>query len=392
MLAEWLTKPTGRRHGRARRAATESNQAAVAASSARGRRRGRTIFIAGIAATTIVGAGVVNWAQDELNIQFHGFQDTRDATILSPTVDLTKDFTDRTSLRVKFGVDAISASSDSCVRCHRPGATDKRIVGSASLTRKLNDDTKLTVGAEVSHENFYQATTILTSISRNLNKGNTTVAGGYSFSLNRPVLHPSQQTETQYANDAFVSVTQTLTKSTVAQLGYEIAQINGYQNSPFLRVLVNDQLTLGNSPNSRTRQTLSARLRQALPLATYLETDYRHYLDNWSVHSNALSVGLSHYVTREILANVTYRFYQQTGAFFYAPQYFGSPAYLTSDFRLEAFDSGLYGGRLIITPRGGIWRLPDGSALTVEYQRYKSNIGFEAAIFTAGVHIPLNGR
>jgi hypothetical protein len=345
-----------------------------------------------MAATLSGGAGVVDWAQDELNVQFHAFQDSRDATILSPTVDLGKDFTDRTSLRVRFGLDAISAASDSCVRCHRPGATDKRIVGGVSVTHKLNDDTKVTLGAEVSHENFYQATTLLTSVSRNLNKGSTTVAGGYSFSLNRPVLHPSQQTENQYAHDAFVSVTQTLTKSTVAQFGYEIAHISGYQNNPFLRVLVNDQLTLGNSPNTRTRQTLSARLRQALPWATYLETDYRHYLDDWSVHSDALSVGLSHYVTPQILANVTYRFYKQTGTFFYAPQYFGNPTYFTSDFRLEPFDSGLYGGRLVITPRGGIWRLPDGSGVTLEYQRYKSNIGFEAAIFTAGVHIPLGSR
>jgi hypothetical protein len=70
----------------------------------------------------------VDWAQDELNVQFHTFEDTRDTTIISPTIDLTKDFTDRTSLRVKFGVDAISAASDSCVRCHRPGAHDTRVL------------------------------------------------------------------------------------------------------------------------------------------------------------------------------------------------------------------------------------------------------------------------
>ena len=40
----------------------------------------------------------------------------------------------------------------------------------------------------------------------------------------------------------------------------------------------------------------------------------------------------------------------------------------------------------------GIWRLRDGSGVTLEYQRYKSNIGFEAAIFTAGVRIPLGSR
>ena len=56
--------------------------------------------------------------QNDVNVQFHGFEDTRGVTVLSPTVDLSRDFTDRTSLRVNFGVDAISAASDSCVRCH----------------------------------------------------------------------------------------------------------------------------------------------------------------------------------------------------------------------------------------------------------------------------------
>jgi hypothetical protein len=334
----------------------------------------------------------VDWAQDELNVQFHTFEDTRDTTIISPTIDLTKDFTDRTSLRVKFGVDAISAASDSCVRCHRPGAHDTRVLAGASLIRKLNDDTKLTVGAEVGHENFYQSTTVLASISKNLNKGNTTVAGGYSFSLNRPQLHPAQQTENQFANDAYASLTQTLTKSTVAQFGYEIAQINGYQSSPFLRALINGERVVGVSPDSRTRQTLTVRLRQALPLDSYIETDYRHYLDNWSIHSNSLQVGLSHYLTRQLLANVSYRWYQQTGAFFYAPEYFGNPQYFTGDFRFQPFDSSLYSGRLVYTSRGRLLWLPEGAGLTAEYEFYRSTTGFRAAIFTGGVRIPLGTR
>jgi hypothetical protein len=373
-----------------RRAVLAFSPAAVAASNPRSRLR--AFVVMGIGVSGLGGARAVDSAQDELNVQFHTFEDTRDATILSPAIDLAKDFTDRTSLRAKFGVDAISAASDSCVRCHRAGAHDTRVVAGASLTRKLNDDTKLTVGAEVGHENFYQATTILTSISKDLNKGNTTVAGGYSFSLNRPQLHPAQQTKNQFANDAFVSLTQTLTKSTIAQFGYEIAQINGYQSSPFLRALVNGERVVGVSPDNRTRQTLTVRLRQALPLDSYLETDYRHYLDNWSIHSNSVELGLSHYVTRQLLARVSYRWYQQSGAFFYAPMYFGNPQYFTGDFRFQPFDSSLYSGRLVFTPRGRLLWLPEGSGLTAEYEFYRSTTAFSAAIFTGGVRIPLGRR
>jgi hypothetical protein len=86
-------------------------------------------------------------------------------------------------------------------------------------------------------------------------------------------------------------------------------------------------MVLGNVPDARTRQTLSARLRQALPAATYAEADYRRYVDDWQVKSNTVSVGLSHYVRPAVLFGFTYRRYDQTGAFFWAPQYTGTPQY-----------------------------------------------------------------
>src|SRR6476659_9663853 len=79
-----------------------------------------TVLAAG-ATILLVLAVTYDHAQNEMNVQFHHFQDTRGVTVLSPTVDLTQDFTDRTTLRVNFGVDAISGASDSCARCHREG-------------------------------------------------------------------------------------------------------------------------------------------------------------------------------------------------------------------------------------------------------------------------------
>jgi uncharacterized protein DUF3570 len=348
------------------------------------------IVVAVVTAASIAGR---NWAQtNEMNVQFHTFQDTRSVTVLSPTVDLSKDFTDRTSLRLTFGVDAISAASDSCARCHREGVNSRRQVGGLSVTRKL-EDLKLTIGGAYSQENFYRSTTFLTSVSREVANGNATIAGGYSFSLNQPTLHPTQQVQNQYANDAYVSVTKTLSKTSIAQVGYELGQINGYQDNPFLRANVNGVMLLGHVPDARTRQTLMARLRQALPADTVLELDYRHYFDDWQLTSNALSVGLSHHFTPLLLANFSYRRYDQTDAYFYAPAYVGPPPeFFTADFRLEPFTSGLYTGRLVITPKGPLWRLPDGTGLMLQYERYRANNRFDAAIVSAGLRIPLPSR
>jgi hypothetical protein len=42
-----------------------------------------------------------------------------------------------------------------------------------------------------------------------------------------------------------------------------------------------------------------------------------------------------------------------------------------------------------ITPRKGLWHLPPGAALTVQYERYVSTTGFESAILTSGIRIPV---
>jgi hypothetical protein len=328
---------------------------------------------------------------EEVNIFFHGFQDSRGVTVLSPTIDLAKDFTDRTSLKAKFGVDAISASSDSCARCHPDGIRSQRAVGSLSLNRKYGDTT-VGIGGEWSQENFYRAVTVSTNLARTLNKANTTIAGGYAFSFNQPVLHPGTFTEKQYAHDAYLSLTQTLTRTTVAQVGVEFAQIRGFQTSPFLRTSVNGFMQLGQSPDLRNRYTFSARIKQALPAATYLEADYRRYHDSWQVDSNSVSVGLSHHFGDAIVAYGAFRRYDQTGAFFYAPSYTGSPTFFTGDFRLFPFNSNLLTGRVGYTPKDGLWGMRPGTTLSFQYERYSTSRDFQAAIFTGGLTIPFGRR
>ena len=344
-----------------------------------------------IAAAVLIDGALSRAQQSEqqtLGLNFHTFVDSRGVTVLSPTVDLGKDFTDRTGLRASFGVDAISAASDSCARCHSEGAQNSRQYVNASLVRKYGD-TSLSVGGEYSHENFYNATTGAVSITRAMNQANTTIAGGYSFSLNRPMLHPDQETETQYSQSAYGTVTQTLSKNTIVQAGYELSRITGYQSNPFLRTTVDGVKMVGVHPDLRFRQSFTARVRQVLPGDNFLEADYRRYTDDWDVNANTWSVGATHEFSPKVTLGGVYRHHAQQGAYFYQPFYTGQPQYYTADFRLFPFDSNLYTGKLTITPHDGMMMFPAGSTLTAQYEFYKSTTQFEAGIFTIGVRMPL---
>src|SRR5262245_39685995 len=194
---------------------------------------------------------------NEVNVQFHGFQDTRDVKVLTPTVDITQDLSNRTSIRGNYAVDAISQASDSCARCHRSGIDTKRHVTGISATTKLNNF-KVTAGGAYRSEPFYRSTTLLTSVARVVRTRNATIAIGYSWSANRPTVHPTPEVRRQTANDAFVSLTQTLSKTTIGQVGYEVGFVRGYQDNPYLRTSVNGVMTVGQVPDRRTRQTLTA--------------------------------------------------------------------------------------------------------------------------------------
>src|SRR5437879_5214841 len=133
------------------------------------------LTVAGAMALSLMAAR--NRAQtNEMNVQFHTFQDARGVTVRSPTVDVVQDVTDRVSVRGNYALDAISAASDSCARCHQNGINSHRNVGGLSVTRKF-DAIKLTAGGAYSQENFYRATTVLTSVSQDLANSNTTVTG-----------------------------------------------------------------------------------------------------------------------------------------------------------------------------------------------------------------------
>ena len=46
-------------------------------------------------------------------------------------------------------------------------------------------------------------------------------------------------------------------------------------------------------------------------------------------------------------------------------------------------------GHVEVTPPRGFLNLPDGSRVTLQYERYHASTGFNAAVFSGGLRVPL---
>ena len=42
-----------------------------------------------------------------------------------------------------------------------------------------------------------------------------------------------------------------------------------------------------------------------------------------------------------------------------------------------------------MTPLGKLWWLPEGTGLTLQYERYQANNGFAAGILSTGLRVPV---
>jgi hypothetical protein len=74
-------------------------------------------------------------------------------------------------------------------------------------------------------------------------------------------------------------------------------------------------------PHDRRRHALALLARRALGDRFALGASYRFYLDDWQLHSHTLGAELSFMPSERARFVLNYRFYTQTGVYFYLPVY-----------------------------------------------------------------------
>lgn len=184
--------------------------------------------------------------------------------------------------------------------------------------------------------------------------------------------------------------TRILTPVSVVRVGVEVNHVTGLQHNPYRLVYAGGTSVAERHPDSRLRRDAFVKFHQYLANRSSLKLDYRLYGDDWGVLSHEVAGGLSQYVTRGLYAQYEYRWYTQSAADFWRPEYAttgGVGGYLTGDYRMSPMSSHLFGFSLeadlgVLAPESPTLRR---FAVSLDYERYFNSNNYSADILETGL-------
>jgi len=124
-------------------------------------------------------------------------------------------------------------------------------------------------------------------------------------------------------------------------------KLSGYLTDPYKVVPVAtgpDPLPPENRPDARTRNVLVFKYAHYFgDTDGALKVGYRYYWDDWSIGANTLDLLYDQRVGTDWVVSPLVRLYTQSHATFFSYQFAAPQTYMSSDYRLSAFDSILGG-------------------------------------------------
>jgi hypothetical protein len=245
-----------------------------------------------------------------------------------------------------------------------------------------------------STEDDYLAQMLAGHVSRDVmnQQLNLSVGTSYGWDLIQPLADSDTNTGTSHKNTLHLDAvaTQIVTPKTLVRLGIELNQVEGLQHNPYRNVYAGGTNVPERSPDHRSRRDAFLKVNQYLANRSSLKLSYRFYDDDWGVMSHEIESTLSQYITHGLFASYQYRFYTQTAAYFYLPEYpttNGVDGYLTGDYRLSDLTSHLFGAALnfdlgtLAADVPALRRL----GVRVDYERYFNSNNYSADILETGI-------
>ena len=250
------------------------------------------------------------------------------------------------------------------------------------------------VGYYLSTEDDYFAQMVRAGYNHDFFQENLNLAVGSSYGWD--AVDPLQDEGTAGEKDSRITwnvnavATQILSTTAVLRVGGDVNFVQGLQHSPYWNVYAGGGPVPERHPDERVRTDAFVKLSKYLQNRSSIQANYVAYRDDWGITSHTLEGRLSQYITEEVIVRYLYRFYTQTAADFYRNEYVdpaGIDGYRTADYRLEAFNSHLFGVQfnlhLGMLHRSS--RVLQNSNFRLKYERYFNDNNFSANILESAL-------
>jgi hypothetical protein len=280
----------------------------------------------------------------------------RSTRVAQPMIDARFEVGDDGELTAHALLDSISSASVAAGAAGQSFRENRLELGGAYLHRL--DDLRVGGGLRVSSEPDYRSAFAHVRGEVDLADRNTTLAlllAGGRDSLNNDGAQDAitvQRVEGElYTALGSVSLSQILSPVLAAQLTYDLAHLDGFQENPYRSVSAGGSLEPERVPETRTRHAAQAALRAFFPAsASTLVGSYRLYADDWGVVGHTPEVRLVQELVPALDVHLRYRYHRQSAADFYRRVYDSAdPAvepYLTDDVKLGRMTTQTFGGKL----------------------------------------------
>jgi hypothetical protein len=349
----------------------------------------------------VLGAATVSFTDDTVSFKTNFFTDSGGLLVRSPAFQLMKDLARNTAFTLQYTLDRVSIPPyrgisakpliDGVTGASKPAA-DSANTGTYVKNRNeflaTVNTTRWGLTGYYSVENDYTGRLISASFNQDFNQKNTNLAFslGYGYDSISPIGMNANYSRSNILAD--VTLTQTLSPVTIIRVGVDASKLSGFQNNPYRTVYVAGLPRLERHPTERLRLAGYAKLNTYLrPARASVWMDYRFYGDDWGIFSHTMGLKFHQTISRRLMMRYRYRFYTQTAANFYRRNYPLLTRFYTEDYKLEPFNSHLFGFMIsyALEPLADKMPLFAQSTLDLKYERFFTSNNFTANIYQFGL-------
>ncbi|MGB5589219.1 MAG: DUF3570 domain-containing protein [Gammaproteobacteria bacterium] len=228
-------------------------------------------------------------------------------------------------------------------------------------------DSEMAVGYSHSNEDDYTSDTYSLLVTQEVFGGMSSISMGYSHG-DDVVERVDTDFRDKIDRDRYgLGLAQVLTPTMIATLNYEAVLEDGDLNNPYRSARILGAQIPERYPRTRTSQAAQLRLLKSWNRETSLNGSYQYFTDTWGIQANTFEIGASHYVDKEWLIDLSYRYYTQDAASFYSDNFDREYNYMARDKELSTFNYNTLGARVT-------WNI----------QRERLPLGLNNASFTVG--------